>query len=108
MTDTRLKTALTIIREETARLGVDARRILLFGSRARGEAHPDSDWDFLVLVDRGLERALRLRLEQAIGVRLVLARLPADVLILTTDQFDAYKQDVGHIAYYAHKEGVAL
>lgn len=26
--------------------------ILLFGSQARGDAHPDSDWDVLVLLDK--------------------------------------------------------
>lgn len=26
--------------------------ILLFGSRARGESHEDSDWDILILLDR--------------------------------------------------------
>ena len=26
--------------------------IILFGSRARGDARPDSDWDILILVDR--------------------------------------------------------
>jgi predicted nucleotidyltransferase len=31
---------------ELARLGV--RELLLFGSRARGDARPDSDWDFVV------------------------------------------------------------
>lgn len=25
--------------------------VILFGSRARGEARPDSDWDILILVD---------------------------------------------------------
>ena len=25
--------------------------IILFGSRARGDEHPDSDWDILILVD---------------------------------------------------------
>lgn len=28
------------------------RRIYLFGSRARGEAHPDSDYDFLIEIDK--------------------------------------------------------
>ena len=27
-------------------------QLILFGSRARGDAKPDSDWDFLVLVDK--------------------------------------------------------
>ena len=33
-------------------MGDNLRELILFGSRSRGEAHPDSDYDFLVLVDR--------------------------------------------------------
>ena len=33
-------------------LGDNLQKIILFGSRSRGEAHPESDYDFLVLVDR--------------------------------------------------------
>jgi predicted nucleotidyltransferase len=32
------------------RLGENVRRIVLFGSRARGDAHEGSDYDFLVIV----------------------------------------------------------
>ena len=27
-------------------------KLILFGSRARGNAKPDSDWDILILVDK--------------------------------------------------------
>jgi len=27
-------------------------RVILFGSQARGDAHPDSDWDLLVLLNK--------------------------------------------------------
>ena len=27
-------------------------KVILFGSRARGDAKPDSDWDILILVDK--------------------------------------------------------
>ena len=27
-------------------------RVILFGSRARGDAHDDSDWDLLILLDK--------------------------------------------------------
>jgi predicted nucleotidyltransferase len=41
-------------------------RIVLYGSRARGKAEPDSDWDLLVLVigpvDRGRRAAIHERL----------------------------------------------
>ena len=37
--------------------------VILYGSRARGEATPDSDWDFLILVDGPVdgERVDRVR-----------------------------------------------
>lgn len=31
-------------------------RILLFGSRARGESRKDSDWDFLILSNKKVDR----------------------------------------------------
>jgi len=103
-----LAKAKAIIKEEVEKAGLRLQRVLLFGSRARGEAHPDSDWDFLVIVDRALERTARIRLETRIGMRLVLERLPPDVLILSGDQFARQKEDVGCIAYYAAKESITL
>lgn len=43
---TEISLLLQPLRSELARLGV--RELLLFGSRARGDARPDSDWDFVV------------------------------------------------------------
>ena len=31
--------------------------IILYGSRARGDAHPESDWDFLILLDGAVDDA---------------------------------------------------
>ena len=46
-------------------LGGDLVAVMLFGSRARGEAHEDSDWDVLVIArrlpGRTLERAIQLK-----------------------------------------------
>lgn len=55
-----------LVKEEILRFDPKA-EVILFGSRARGTARPDSDWDFLVLLDmpelpRGLKRAIRDRL----------------------------------------------
>lgn len=41
-----LQIAKTIIVKEVEKAGCRVNKILLFGSRARGEACPDSDWDF--------------------------------------------------------------
>jgi len=40
-----------LISEVMAQADYEVQRILLFGSRARGEALPDSDWKFFVITD---------------------------------------------------------
>jgi uncharacterized protein len=44
--------ALEYAREVRQRLGGHACQVILFGSRARGDACPDSDYDFIVVIDR--------------------------------------------------------
>lgn len=41
-------------------------QVILYGSRARGDAQPDSDWDFLVLLDNEPECALETAIERAL------------------------------------------
>ncbi|MDQ3843396.1 MAG: nucleotidyltransferase domain-containing protein [Bacteroidota bacterium] len=50
-----------------------AAEIILFGSRARGDWHEGSDWDFLILTDRKNtnEMAVKLRLEILHQIELV-------------------------------------
>lgn len=43
------------IRVEEAVKSIDAAaKVILFGSRARGEAREDSDWDFLILTSKAV------------------------------------------------------
>ena len=66
---------------------LNPRRVYLFGSQARGDAGPDSDYDILVVVDRLDEPAYRLS-QRAYRV---LRGVPAAVDIVVWDErtFDA-------------------
>lgn len=78
--------ALTEVVEALQRgLGEDLVAVVLFGSRARGEAGPESDWDLLVLArdlpEKPLQRHFRLKtlLPDAWRGRVsVLAKTPAE------------------------------
>ena len=59
------------------REAVDPERIILFGSRARGTARPDSDFDLLVVKESSLPRYRR-----AAPLYTKLADLPVEVNIL--------------------------
>ena len=65
---------------------LDAERIYLFGSRARGEANEDSDYDFLVVVrDSPLPRYKREQLAFRALCGLGIAK---DVVVFTREEFD--------------------
>jgi len=47
-----------IVKQEVIKIDPQA-EVILFGSRARGDFKDDSDWDFLVLLERPLTKDLR-------------------------------------------------
>jgi len=40
--------------------------IILYGSRARGTARADSDWDFLILLPDAVDQALEMRIKNSL------------------------------------------
>jgi uncharacterized protein len=80
-------------------------RIILFGSRARGTARPDSDYDLLVVAET--ELPLEDRGFQARGaVRGV--RAPKDILVVTPGEFRKYSSWISGIVRDAAERGVVL
>ena len=80
-------------------------RIQLFGSRARGDANRDSDWDFLVVVPEASAASsdplVPWRLRRDTGVR-------ADVVVYSSQDFEAERTVPNTLAYEATSAGVAL
>ena len=64
---------------------VDPLRIILFGSRARGDARPDSDYDLLVILDEVNDRR---DLKLAIRGSFQDLPTPADILVASVDEVD--------------------
>lgn len=61
------------------------RRIILFGSRARGDADTDSDYDFLVVMDTEVKPSRR-----GIEVRKkgLIPGIPMDFMVRTPEEWD--------------------
>ena len=72
------------IRDAVVR-AVSPRRIILFGSHARGDARPDSDYDLLLVVDTD-----RPSWEVGIDARLAAMhiRVPMDFIVLTARELE--------------------
>ncbi len=83
----------------------DPDKIILFGSHARGQAGPDSDVDLLVVMPvKGSKRAKQLEIRTALHD----VRVPKDVLVSRTEEFNWRKDVVGTIEYPAAREGKVL
>ena len=81
-------------------------RIYLFGSKARGDASPDSDYDFLVVVSDDAPPELRkskLAYEKLWGMA-----KPKDVLVWTSSRFDSRARVVTSLSAIVLWEGKLL
>ncbi|MHB8575859.1 MAG: nucleotidyltransferase domain-containing protein [Dehalococcoidia bacterium] len=81
-------------------------RIYLFGSRARGDATEDSDWDLMVVVPTSDEPGHR-RAHYAYGL-LDDVHLPMDVLVWTRSEFDRQAAVVASLPATILREGRLL
>jgi uncharacterized protein len=83
------------------------RKIVLFGSRARGEHRPDSDIDLLVIEDSSVPRHRR-----SIPLNAALADLPLDVdtevVVYTPAEVDEWRNAGAAFVTTALREGKVL
>ena len=81
------------------------RRVILFGSTARGEATEDSDIDLLVVEPEPANtRDRSVRIRRALGD----VEYPVDVIVMSSERFEETKNIIGGIAYPAQKYGRVL
>lgn len=99
------------IEEALACLGRDpeVQNLVLFGSRARGEAREDSDLDLLLILQGSLTSEREKRLRQKVRA-LLLPLLPVDLDLLISDAATAahWAGSRWHVLGHIHREGVSL
>jgi predicted nucleotidyltransferase len=85
--------------------GFHPSKIILFGSAARGQAGPDSDADLLVVMPvNGSKR------QQAVQMDLALEGIPipVDLIVVTPEDVEKYRDALGTIIREAVQEGKVL
>ena len=84
-------------------------KIILFGSRARGDYKEDSDYDILVL-KRGIKPEERRRLIGKIEFSLFKAKIyiPTDILVLSESDFIKLSNDVSTVYPVIYREGKVI
>ncbi len=88
---------------------VEPERVILFGSRARGDARPDSDVDLVIVEAEPFgpgrdRRAEAVRLYRA----LVDFRVSKDILVYSRDEVAYWRDSLNHVLARALREGRLL
>ena len=88
---------------------VDPEQVILFGSRARGDAREDSDVD-LVVVEAEPFGQDRSRHQEAVRLYKVLAGsgVPKDILVYSRDDVEYWRDSLNHVLARALREGKVL
>ena len=88
---------------------VSPRKVVLFGSYARGTARPDSDLDFLVIED-GAFNAQRSRRAEMTRLWMLFPdlRIPLDFLVYSSEEVAMWQDSRNHIVHHALHDGRIL
>jgi len=81
------------------------RKVLLFGSRARGQERPDSDWDILVIADSTEPRCER---SAPLYGALRDLRQPVEILVYTPAEVEEWRDVASAFVTTALREGKVL
>lgn len=97
-----------VLTELVRRLVAELRpeRIYLFGSRARGDATEDSDYDLMILVPYPVERTYPLEVQALRALRDL--HLPVDTLVMNREYFEWLSGAAASLPATVKREGRLL
>jgi len=103
--DENLKKIKETILEIAKEMNVEIDRIVLFGSRARGDYRKDSDYDLLIVTKEKLDKERLIEFFGKIKVKLAKLHIPNDIVIKSLDSVMKEKEIKYTITSVAIEEG---
>lgn len=88
--------------------GIDYEKIILFGSRARGDQRQDSDFDLMIIIKNDLSREEKMKLFSLISNLLIKEGIDSDILIRSNNQIEYFKNKAGSVTNEAIREGFII
>jgi len=94
---------------ETVLANLPGSRVLLFGSRARGDWDRHSDYDLLVITQQTFTPREKIRLSTLLNHAINKAlKIPVDLLVNSEEEVREKQELPGHVVRTAIREGIML
>ena len=81
-------------------------KVILFGSRARGDSHKESDWDFLILTNYRISKETKKIHDKIFSISVMIASFINYLLVYEQD----WEQSPSYYSLYqsVSKEGISI
>jgi len=83
-------------------------KIILYGSRARGNARPDSDWDFLILLPSTVDKTLEAQIKDCLYDVELETDTVLSSIIRSKPEWESAKYAVLPLRQQIEKDGIAV
>ena len=97
-----------VIYDVAGRYNIEIDRIILFGSRARGDHREDSDWDILIIVRDFYGKRVLDDFWLDVKRKLVGEGIISEILVVDREKYERYRHLTGFVYYWAEKEGILV
>jgi len=88
--------------------GYHLEKVILFGSRSRGDSNADSDYDILAVVEEEIDWKERENICSEIRKELAKAEVNIDILIRSEKYIGEVKDEEGNVIKDAIEEGIEM
>ncbi len=86
---------------------VEIEKIILFGSRAKGDHRENSDWDIMVVTKNKVRNEVEDEFWMEIDKKLVELGIIPELIVVPKEIFEKHKR-LAYVFYYTEKEGIVL
>ena len=97
-----------IILKTAEKYGIKVDKIILFGSRARGDYRDDSDWDILIVSETEVDRSTERKFLYECVLKLLSLNIDAEPMLVSKNYYIKHKDIFGDICGVATLEGVII
>jgi len=106
--DTMLIRIKKIIQEVLRSEMLSMSRLVLFGSRAKHSFNPESDYDFLLIINENLPIEKKKKVYGEILKKLAADCIDGDIIIESLNEYNRHKKQRWNIVTIAEKEGIPV